>query len=237
MRAKAGVERMTATTPLQVTANAVSPPEESLANDAAPTAPATSASVMIEESMRLAVTEDTFTPHDVVLGKGNGINSLPGNLRFRRIIWKYKPLYAGTPRSLKGTVAELVINEIACLDPPGRFLEPQSAHRCFRQVTRKRAIEKTCQALREKKNNMGQRQVSPDQERLQQGGASSSASPCTDAKKENVDTTLATPDKEATAEDTPMDTEVTADKTETSLTLGTNENKGPRKADPITTIL
>jgi hypothetical protein len=191
---------------------------------------------MIEESMRLAVTEDTFTPHDVVLGKGNGINSLPGNLRFRRIIWKYKPIYAGTPRSLKGTVAELVINEIACLDPPGRFLEPQSAHRCFRQVTRKRAIEKTCQALREKKNNMGQRQVSPDQERLQLGGASS-ASPSTDAKKENVGTTLTTPDKEATAEGTAMETDVTAHQTETSLTLGTNENKGPRKADPITTVL
>lgn len=48
----------------------------------------------------------------------------------------------------------MVINEIACLDPPGRFLEPQADQR-FRQVSRKRAIEKTCQALREKKNNIG----------------------------------------------------------------------------------
>ena len=57
---------------------------------------------------------------------------------------------------MKGTVAEMVINEIACLDPPGRFLEPQADQR-FRQVSRKRAIEKTCQALREKKNNIGPR--------------------------------------------------------------------------------
>jgi hypothetical protein len=189
----------------------------------------------VEESMRLAVTEDTFTPHDVVLGKGNGINSLPGNLRFRRIIWKYKPLYASTPRSLKGTVAELVINEIACLDPPGRFLEPQSEHRCFRQVPRKRAIEKTCQALREKKNNMGQRQVSPDQERLQQLGGESSTSPSAEAKKENEATTLTTSDKEPKAEGIAMETEATVNKTEVSL--DTNKNKGPRKADPIMTIL
>ena len=58
---------------------------------------------------------------------------------------------------MKGTVAELVINEIACLDPPGRFLEPQADQR-FREVSRKRAIEKTCQALREKKNNIGRPQ-------------------------------------------------------------------------------
>ena len=104
-----------------------------------------------------------------VLGKGNGINSLPGNLRFRKIIVKYKPLYAATPRSMKGTVAEMVINEIACLDPPGRFLEPQ-ADQQFREVSRKRAIEKTCQALREKKNNIGRPQqvVSPDQDKQQQ---------------------------------------------------------------------
>lgn len=110
---------------------------------------------------------DFFTSTDVVLGKGNGINSLPGNLRFRNIIVKYKPLYAATPRSMKGTVAEMVINEIASLEPPGRFLEPLLETSRFREVSRKRAIEKTCQALREKKNNSGRPQqvVSPDQEK------------------------------------------------------------------------
>jgi hypothetical protein len=79
-----------------------------------------------------------------VLGKGNGINCLPGNVKFRQIIAKYKPLYNSTPRSLKGGVAELVINEVACMDPPGRFLEA-TADKRFKQVPRKRAIEKTCQ--------------------------------------------------------------------------------------------
>ena len=72
---------------------------------------------------------------------------------FRSIINKYKPLYAQTPRNVKGSVAELVINEISALEPPGRFLEPQADNKRFKEVPRKRAIEKTCQALREKKNN------------------------------------------------------------------------------------
>ena len=71
---------------------------------------------------------------------------------FRSIINKYKTLYAKTPRNVKGSVAELVINEIARLEPPGRFLEPQADNKRFKEVPRKRAIEKTCQALREKKN-------------------------------------------------------------------------------------
>ena len=71
---------------------------------------------------------------------------------------------------MKGTVAELVINEIASLDPPGRFLEPQADQR-FREVSRKRAIEKTCQALREKKNNNGrlQQDSSNEQDKANDG--------------------------------------------------------------------
>eukprot|EP00977_Amphora_coffeiformis_P019588 scaffold7349_cov173-Amphora_coffeaeformis.AAC.69 len=59
---------------------------------------------------------------------------------------------------MKGTIAEMVINEIASLEPPGRFLEPLLETSRFREVSRKRAIEKTCQALREKKNNAGQQE-------------------------------------------------------------------------------
>ena len=79
-------------------------------------------------------------------------------------------MYAAAQRSSKGNVAEIVMSEIAALG--GKFLEPQ-ADNTFVQVNKKRAIEKTCQALREKKNNLppGGRgvqrrpsQVSPDQE-------------------------------------------------------------------------
>ena len=59
---------------------------------------------------------------------------------------------------MKGTIAEMVINEIASLEPPGRFLEPLLETSRFRKVPRKRAIEKTCQALREKKNNVGKQE-------------------------------------------------------------------------------
>jgi len=96
------------------------------------------------------VEETSFTPHDVVLGKGNGINSLPGNLKFRQLIQKYRTLYLETERMKKAAIAELVLNEIARLEPAGRFLEPLSGNERFKEVSRKRALEKTCQALREK---------------------------------------------------------------------------------------
>ena len=59
-------------------------------------------------------------------------------------------MYFEAPRSTKGTIAEMVLAELTALNPPGRFLEPLANHR-FREVPRKRALEKTCQALREKK--------------------------------------------------------------------------------------
>ena len=76
------------------------------------------------------------------------INGLPGNLLFRSIIHRYKPTYASAPRNAKGSIAEKVIDEIGQLG--GRFLEPQSDNKSFREVCRKRAVEKTCQALRER---------------------------------------------------------------------------------------
>lgn len=51
-------------------------------------------------------------------------------------------------------MAEFVINEIASLEPPGRFLEPHADNKRFKEVSRKRAIEKTCQALRDKKSSV-----------------------------------------------------------------------------------
>ncbi|EEC44072.1 predicted protein [Phaeodactylum tricornutum CCAP 1055/1] len=93
---------------------------------------------------------DSFTTNDVVLGKGNGINCLPGNVRFRKVIDKFKRLYHEAKRSQKYTVADRVLDELNQLSPPARFLEYQEDER-FLPVSRRRAREKTCQALREKK--------------------------------------------------------------------------------------
>ena len=92
---------------------------------------------------------ESFTSDDILLGKGNGINCLPGNVKFRKIINEYKSLYQESPRHLKHKVAERVLDEIAAMG--GRFLEQQPDKR-FLVVSKQRRMEKTCQALREKKS-------------------------------------------------------------------------------------
>lgn len=91
------------------------------------------------------------TDNDVVLGKGNGINYLPGNIQFRGLVARYKSDYESTTRSSKAFVAEQVIQDLSSLDPPGRFIElGGDGDEEYVVVSHKRALEKTCQALREK---------------------------------------------------------------------------------------
>jgi len=97
-------------------------------------------------------TVKSFTSEDIILGKGNGINCLPGNVKFRNIISAYKPLYQQSPRHVKHKVAERVLQEIVALG--GRFLE-QQPDKSFLVVSKRRQMEKTCQALREKKKSSG----------------------------------------------------------------------------------
>lgn len=85
------------------------------------------------------------------MGRGHTIGLLPGNKNFRRTCWKYRAAYAAANRISKGTVAAAVLDEIASLTPPGRVLLEVSAG-MYAQADRRRAIEKTSQLLREKKN-------------------------------------------------------------------------------------
>lgn len=93
-----------------------------------------------------------FGPDDIILGKGNGINNLPGNVKFRKIVESYRPLYVSAPRRDKATVAWKVLKHLSELNPPARFLIPVTTDRGIRYVeaSKTRGHEKTCQALREK---------------------------------------------------------------------------------------
>jgi len=89
---------------------------------------------------------------DVLLGRGNGIATFTGNANFRKIVWMYKEEYTRAYRSEKTSIAKKVIAEIVSLDPPGRFLEKAEDGSYYVEVDKKHALEKTCQALRERKN-------------------------------------------------------------------------------------
>jgi hypothetical protein len=90
---------------------------------------------------------------DVLLGRGNGVSIWKGNVNFRHIVWEYRDAYRQAVRYEKGKIAQKVFQHISTLSPPGRFLEMiEDDH--FYIVDRERAIEKVCQALREKKSRL-----------------------------------------------------------------------------------
>lgn len=97
---------------------------------------------------------DTFTAKDVVLGKGNGVNILPGNVRFRELVNKHRQAYSDQPRTCKGIIAHQVIAEVKAAG--GRFLKRRPDGK-FDEASSIRAYEKTCQALREKRKTVATR--------------------------------------------------------------------------------
>ena len=102
---------------------------------------------------------DSFTAKDVVCGKGNGINSLPGNVRFRKLIASYKQAYHNTPRNKKMYVSQQVIDSV--LAGGGRVLEQRPSDGKFVPVGPKKMHEKTCQALREKPTTSKKKKSAP----------------------------------------------------------------------------
>ena len=90
-------------------------------------------------------------PHDndILSGRGNFVNYHPGNEQFRALVRKHKVAYVACPKSMKGTFAEMIIEEIKRFNPPGRFLKQDEATKLWYDIGEKKALDKTRQALRE----------------------------------------------------------------------------------------
>ncbi|GKY96787.1 hypothetical protein MPSEU_000637900 [Mayamaea pseudoterrestris] len=93
---------------------------------------------------------------DVICGRGTGTSCFIGNVEFRFICYKVKELYTKAHRQEKRDIAQKIMDQIAAQDPPGRFVELIEGtlvedRRCI-LAPFEQALEKTCQALREKKN-------------------------------------------------------------------------------------
>lgn len=102
--------------------------------------------------------EGTLVKHpevnDVLLGRGNGTASHPGNVMFRHTIWQYKDSYKKASRHMKREVAQEVVHSIGAMNPPGRFLEKGLNEDTYSLVSFQRAVEKASQALRERKTKI-----------------------------------------------------------------------------------
>lgn len=98
------------------------------------------------------------TDTDVLSGRGVNIAAHAGNERFRTLVTtraddSYCLTYSATE---KKAVAEEIVRHIASLTPPGRFLKREGRGQVSRglngpweELSRREAIKKTCQALRD----------------------------------------------------------------------------------------
>lgn len=93
-------------------------------------------------------------PHDVLCGRGGGINSHPGNQTFRNWVREKKEAYNLAANKIeKAKVSRDVLDQVASLSPPGRFLQkeefPGEPGPVWVQIDDIKAMAKTSQALRE----------------------------------------------------------------------------------------
>ena len=86
--------------------------------------------------------------HDVLCGRGGNTNNHDGNEQFRYLVKYNKERYCKTPRKDKYNVAKEIVETLRMLSPPARFLE-RSQHGFWQDIGDKKAIKKTCQALRD----------------------------------------------------------------------------------------
>lgn len=87
--------------------------------------------------------------HDVLCGRGNGINKRRGNIEFRKHVEEKRMAYNAAPRKEKMQIARQVVQWIQ--DKGGRFLryKEDMNEEVFVDIGFKRSVEKASQALRE----------------------------------------------------------------------------------------
>eukprot|EP00521_Asterionellopsis_glacialis_P004327 CAMPEP_0195274610 /NCGR_PEP_ID=MMETSP0706-20130129/17279_1 /TAXON_ID=33640 /ORGANISM="Asterionellopsis glacialis, Strain CCMP134" /LENGTH=678 /DNA_ID=CAMNT_0040331567 /DNA_START=6 /DNA_END=2043 /DNA_ORIENTATION=+ len=97
-------------------------------------------------------------PHDVLCGRGGGINSHPGNKTFREWVRQRKNLYnLATSKQEKARVSKEIVQMVRALSPPGKFLQREAGTThssstlsgMWAEIDEAKALAKTSQALRE----------------------------------------------------------------------------------------
>ncbi len=88
-----------------------------------------------------------LTRFDVVAGRGQGIQRLPGNETFRKLVSMHKRIYARCNMNDKGKVSKGIVAAIRSIG--GRFLQYNEQSQAYHDIPDKKAWGKTSQALRE----------------------------------------------------------------------------------------
>ncbi len=87
--------------------------------------------------------------NDVLCGRGGKINAYSGNVQFRKLVKLHKKAYLMVKKHEKVEIAQMVVNTIQSMDPPGRFLKEHEDSKSWVEIPNERVLKKTKQALRE----------------------------------------------------------------------------------------
>jgi hypothetical protein len=90
---------------------------------------------------------NAINPNDVLCGRGGLTNSHVGNRNYRLVVGEYQQEYLNARKKEKKEIAIRIVTRIN--DSGGRFLKRSADSSVWSEVTQKKAIEKTSQALRE----------------------------------------------------------------------------------------
>jgi hypothetical protein len=94
-----------------------------------------------------------FTDKDIICAQGKFADLHPGNVMFRKLVNAHKQTYAHAPNSDKRKISRGIV---AALRRFGfNFLKFDTDTGCYDDIGDKKAVAKTSQALREKRNNNG----------------------------------------------------------------------------------
>ena len=87
--------------------------------------------------------------HDVLCGRGNGVQKHLGNIIFRKQIKHMKETYANCAKREKIIHRRKIYDTIQNQEPPGRFLKMDEKTNLWLEISENEALEKIGRALRE----------------------------------------------------------------------------------------
>jgi len=106
-------------------------------------------------------------PHDVLCGRGGGINHHLGNEKFRQLVQSFKVKYLQCNNAGKTQLSEDVVRAVRAQNPPGRFLQRNEVAGEWSDIGDSRARDKAAQALREGAPDIRQNLKYPSNKRKQ----------------------------------------------------------------------
>ncbi|KAL7445612.1 hypothetical protein ACHAXM_009946 [Skeletonema potamos] len=96
-----------------------------------------------------------ITNKDIISGQGKDADLHPGNIMFRKVVGEHKQTYARAPNSDKQKISKGIVAALRHFGFNFLKLDTETGH--YYDIGDKKAVEKTSQALREKRSNIKQK--------------------------------------------------------------------------------